>query len=166
MDKVDAAIKQWQHERPDLPTDAMATFGRLGRLAPLLEAAVNQTFLEHGLQRGEFDVLATLRRSGAPFEQQPSALADTLMLSRAGMTGRLDRLESAGLVRRIANPEDRRSITVALTPEGRDLVDRIMVHHIATEERLLAPLSKADRDHLDRILRTLLASVETPSDPG
>ena len=158
---VDDVVAQWQRERPDLRTDAMALFGRLGRLAMLAEESINSTFTRNGLQRGEFDVLAALRRSGAPYELNPSVLAETLMLSRAGMTGRLDRLESATLVRRIANPDDRRSIRVALTEAGKDLVDRVVGEHVDNEERLIADLPKRDRAQLDRIVRTLLSSLET-----
>ena len=159
-DRVDAVIEQWQREMPDLPTEAMALFGRLGQLAIAAEGAINATFARHGLQRGEFDVLATLRRSGAPFELSPSALAETLMLSRAGMTGRLDRLESGGWVRRIADADDRRSIRVALTSKGVDRIDRVVVEHVDTEEGVLKALTRRDRDDLDRVLRKLLATLD------
>lgn len=160
VDRVDAIVEQWSRERPDLPTEAMGIFGRLGRVAILLEAAINATFDRHGLQRGEFDVLAALRRSGAPFELNPSVLAETMMLSRAGMTGRLDRLESAGLVRRIADSADRRSVRVALTPSGRSLVDIVVADHVENEERLLSALAAKDRRELDRLSRLLLAGLE------
>src|SRR3954466_14848090 len=96
-DDVDRIIAQWRRERPDLDLAAMETFGRLGRLFAHLSRAVDETFTRYGLQRGEYDVLAALRRSGAPYVLTPSALSDVLMLSRAGMTNRLDRLEEAGL---------------------------------------------------------------------
>lgn len=117
-------------------------------------------FTEHGLQRGEFDVLAALRRSGEPFELNPSVLADTMMLSRAGMTGFIDRLESAGLVRRVADAGDRRAVRVALTAAGRALVDEVVTAHSENETRLLSVLSAKDRRDLDRILRVLLGSLE------
>jgi DNA-binding MarR family transcriptional regulator len=159
-DPVDTIVEQWQRERPDLETEAMGILGRFGRLVLQVEAAINSTFVRHGLQRGEFDVLAALRRSGSPFELNPSVLADTLMLSRAGMTGRLDRLESAGLVRRIADADDRRSVRVALTEQGRELIDVVVTEHIENEERLLSVLPAADRKHLDRIVRRMLTSFE------
>ncbi|MUL49765.1 MarR family transcriptional regulator [Mycobacterium sp. CBMA293] len=158
QDKVDAIVAQWRRERPELPTDAMGILGRFGRLALLMPAAVNAVFARHGLQSGEFDVLAALRRSGHPFALQPSLLAEELMLSRAGMTSRLDRLEAAGLIRRVANPEDRRSISVELTNRGTELIDTVVTEHAANEEQLLSVLSKSDRAHLDRILRRLLAA--------
>ncbi|MFC9658945.1 MarR family winged helix-turn-helix transcriptional regulator [Nocardia sp. NPDC127606] len=155
-DVVDAITAQWQRERPDLELEAMAVFGRLGRLMNIATARIESVFTAHGLQRGEFDVLAALRRSGSPFELNPSVLADTLMLSRAGMTGRIDRLEAAGLVRRIADREDRRAVRVALTEEGRALVDTVVVAHTENETAMLSVLTPADRAALDRISRTLL----------
>ncbi|QIS04721.1 MarR family transcriptional regulator [Nocardia brasiliensis] len=166
-DPVDAIVGQWQRERPDLELEAMAIVGRLGRLLVVAQRVIEEVFGAHGLQRGEFDVLAALRRSGEPYELNPSVLADTLMLSRAGMTGRLDRLESAGLVRRIADAVDRRSVRVALTAAGRELVDRVVTAHTENETRMLSVLSAADRRELDRIVRILLTSLEkpTPTEP-
>ncbi|MBF6209788.1 MarR family transcriptional regulator [Nocardia puris] len=159
-DAVDAIAAQWRRERPDLDLEAMAIIGRLGRLMVVAQREIEAVFTAHGLQRGEFDVLAALRRSGAPYELNPSVLADTLMLSRAGMTGRLDRLESAGLVRRTADATDRRAIRVALTDAGRTLVDEVVTAHVANESRLLAPLSTPDRHTLDRLIRQLLTALE------
>ncbi|BCK55815.1 MarR family winged helix-turn-helix transcriptional regulator [Nocardia wallacei] len=159
-DAVDEIVAQWRRERPDLEVEAMAIVGRLGRLQLVAQRAIEAVFTEHGLQRGEFDVLAALRRSGEPFELNPSVLADTMMLSRAGMTGRLDRLESAGLVRRVADAGDRRAVRVALTAAGRALVDEVVTAHSENETRLLSVLSAKDRRDLDRILRVLLGSLE------
>src|SRR5688572_27524247 len=109
----------------------MATIARLGRVAAVVTRAVEDVLLEHGLTVGEFDVLATLRRGGAPYEMIPSALARVLMLSPAGMTNRVDRLEAAGLVDRRPDPADRRSSWVVLTRAGRTLVDAAVTDHVA-----------------------------------
>ncbi len=159
-DAIDGIVEQWRRERPDLELEAMAIVGRLGRLHLVAQPAIEAVFAAHGLQRGEFDVLAALRRSGAPFALNPSVLADTLMLSRAGMTGRLDRLESAGLVQRVADAGDRRAVRVVLTAAGRELIDEVVAAHTANEARLLAVLPAKDRRDLDRILRVLLDSLE------
>ncbi|MGS2805023.1 MarR family winged helix-turn-helix transcriptional regulator [Nocardia sp. MW-W600-9] len=159
-DAVDAIAAQWRRERPDLDLAAMAVFGRLGRLMVVATARIEAVFTAHGLQRGEFDVLAALRRSGGPCELNPSVLADTLMLSRAGMTGRIDRLEAAGLVRRSADQGDRRAVRVALTDEGRALVDVVVGAHTENETRMLSVLDPADRAALDRIARIMLRSLE------
>jgi DNA-binding MarR family transcriptional regulator len=161
-DPVDRLVAQWARERPELEPDlpAMAIFGRLGRLHLLAGRAIESVFADEGLSTGEFDVLAALRRSGAPFRVPPSQLARTLMLSPAGMTNRVDRLEAAGLVRRRADPDDRRTSAVELTDEGRAVVDRATRAHLDNEVRLLAGLSARDREALDRILRILLAQFD------
>jgi DNA-binding MarR family transcriptional regulator len=159
-DAVDRLVEQWRHERPDLDLDAMATIDRLGRLSALAGPLVEAGLAVHGLSVGDFDVLAALRRSGAPFRLTPTVLARILMLSGAAMTNRLDRLESAGLVTRALDPGNRRSILVTLTPAGRERVDAAVTDHVAEDERLLASLTAPQRRTLDALLRTLLAAVE------
>jgi DNA-binding MarR family transcriptional regulator len=153
-------VGQWRRERPDLDLDAMATFGRLGRVAAHLTRAVEAVPLAHGLTLGEADVLWCLRRSGDPFTLTPTALARTLMLSPAGTTNRIDRLEAAGLVERRLDPDDRRSFQVRLTDAGRVLADESVAEHVANEARLLEPLGPAGRKAFDRALRVLLGSLE------
>jgi DNA-binding MarR family transcriptional regulator len=159
-DAVDRFVEQWARERPDLDLAPMALIGRLGRLAGLGTAVIETNLNEHGLKLGEFDVLASLRRSGAPYELTPGALLRQLMLSSGAMTNRLDRLQAAGLVRRRPDPDDRRGVVVSLTAAGRTLIDRVVVDHLATEARLLEPLSATERATLDRLLRKLLHGLE------
>ncbi|MGW1839167.1 MarR family winged helix-turn-helix transcriptional regulator [Streptomyces sp. NPDC002067] len=161
-DAVDEIVDQWGVERPDLDLAALGVFGRLSRLTLVLAPALEAVFTRHGLRRGEFDVLAALRRSGEPYTLIPSELAKTLMLSRAGMTNRLDRLEEAGLVERRLDPGDRRSFRVALTGHGREVVDAAVTDHVANESRLLAGLAPAERATLDHALRVLLRELERP----
>lgn len=159
-DHVDALVEQWAHERPDLDLAAMATFGRLGRLSTHVGRSVDDALARFGLNVGEFDVLATLRRQGPPFVMKPIELARLLMLSPAGMTNRLDRLEAAGWVTRRADVDDRRSSLVVLSDAGLDVVDHAVTAHVANEARLLAALSADERAALDRALRVLLAGFE------
>ena len=87
------AAAQWQRELPQMDTGAMQLVGQLGTVAQLMARDwLNPLFAEHGLQPGEFDVLATLRRSGAPYSLTPTALYEAAMLSSGGMTNRIDRL--------------------------------------------------------------------------
>ena len=169
-DAVDRNIDQWRVERPDLPLAAMATFARLGRLMGVAAPAIEAVFVEHGLTTGEFDVLAALRRAGAPHTLTPTVLARSLMLSPAAMTNRLDKLTAAGLVVRELDPDNRRSILVTLTSDGLARVDAAVADHVANEERLLAGLTADQRAALDELLRTLLGSLENGSgsvgDPG
>ena len=97
-DGVDRIVEQWAGERPDLDTTAMAVFGRIFRIARLSGDAPEQVYRRFDISRPEFDVLATLRRSGARTSLSPGALASSMMLSSGGTTARLDRLERAGLV--------------------------------------------------------------------
>lgn len=159
-DHVDELIEQWRRERPDLELAPMATIGRLGRVLAHAGASIESVFAAYGLSIGEFDVLAALRRAGDPFEMKPGQLAQLLMLSPAGMTNRVDRLEAAGHVERRSDPTDRRSSIVGLTPQGREVVDRAVADHVANEARLLAPLTAGERAALDRTLRKLLAQFE------
>ncbi|WP_116110546.1 MarR family winged helix-turn-helix transcriptional regulator [Amycolatopsis ruanii] len=159
-DAVDAAVEAWQRERPDLDLDAIAVAGRLGRVGLLLGPAQETVFTSFGLQRGEFDVLAALRRSGAPYTLTPSQLSATLMLTRAGMTNRLDRLEAAGLVERTLDPADRRSFRVRLTDQGYATVDDAMTAHTANVTRLLSALDQEQLGTLDGLLRILLRALE------
>jgi DNA-binding MarR family transcriptional regulator len=86
---------------------------------------------------------------------------DATMLSSGGMTKRIDRMAEAGLVRRRPDPDDRRGTRVRLTVRGKALIDRAIATHIANEERLLSTVSAADRRALDRILRRLVAALDT-----
>ncbi len=138
----------------------MATFGRMGRLFSHTTASMTKVFADFDLNIGEFDVLAALRRAGDPYELKPTQLAQLLMLSPAGMTNRLDRLEANDLIERRTDPTDRRSWIVALSGQGLDVVDRAVAAHVANEAHLLAPLSRTERAALDRALRKLLAQFE------
>ena len=161
-DRVDEMVAEWQRERPDLgpALGAMGTIGRIGRLAVLGTRVVEAGMAEHGLSVADFDVLAALRRSGEPYELKPSDLSRTLMLSPAGMTSRLDRLEQAGYVDRRMDPDDRRSFLVRLNDAGRAKVDEAVTDHVAREDALLKALGRGEREALDDLLRRLVLSIE------
>ncbi|UTT62868.1 MarR family winged helix-turn-helix transcriptional regulator [Microcella humidisoli] len=155
-DRVSRIQAEWQRERPDLDVAPQGVFGRLARLAAAIEVELEAVFRQHGLTTGEFDVLAALRRAGAPYERTPTALADSTMVTAGGLTKRVDRLEDRGLVTRRISPLDGRGRVVALTDAGLTLVERAFEAHLANEHRLLAPLDTADRAALERLLRIWL----------
>lgn len=157
MHDVDAAMAQWRTEYPDLDTLPMSVVGRLAHLEAAARSAIEGPLEDEGLRRGEFDVLATLRRSGAPFALAPASLADQLLITRAGLTARLDRLEAAGLLTRSPSPTDGRGKTVTLTEAGRLLIERLLPGHIARERALLSALSTDELRTLDALLRRLTA---------
>jgi DNA-binding MarR family transcriptional regulator len=160
MDRADVAIEQWARERPDLPSLPMAVLGRLSDAAErVMRDHFNPLFADAGLQPGEFDVLATLRRSGDPYMLSPTRLYEAAMISSGGMTNRIDRLERAGLVERRPDPNDRRGRLIALTDAGRRVVDETITRHVANEERLLSVLTTAEQEKLNGLLRKLIAGL-------
>lgn len=159
-DAVDAIVAQWARERPELDTAPMAIFGRVFRIGRVAGDAATAAYARHGITRGDFDVLASLRRAGEPFALSPTQLTATLMLTSGGVTGRVDRLEAAGLVRRSPDPDDRRALVVSLTPEGRRLVDEAVTAGLEAQHALVAGLPPERRALLADLLRDLLASSE------
>lgn len=155
-DGVDRIIEQWAAERPDLGTEPMRVFGRIYRLARVSGDAVEKAYAAYGIGRAEFDVLATLRRSGEPFELSPGALAGSMMLSSGGTTARLDRLEKAGLVTRVPSPTDRRGVLVRLTGRGREIIDQAVAAGLAEQARLLSHMSPDRVRELATLLREAL----------
>lgn len=158
-DAINRLIEQWRRERPDLDARPMAVIGRLLRAARIADRAIEQTLSQHGLRPGWFDVLSALRRAGAPYRLTPGQLTHSLMLSTGGMTKRLDRMESAGLVRRSPDPDDRRGLLVEMTDKGLRLVDAAVEAHLENEERLLRHLTKSERTQLERLLLKLDAGA-------
>ncbi len=157
-DAVDRITAQWLEERPDLDPSPMSVIGRIARIAHLTDRELHRVFVRYGLSGADFDVLATLRRSGGSLT--PTELSRSTMVTTGGMTKRLDRLEAAGLISREADPSDRRGKLIALTGEGRALVDAAVKDHLENEERILATLPSADREKLAGLLRRLLLALD------
>lgn len=163
-DAVDAILEQWRRERPDLDVGPMGPIGRLGRCAALLRARMEACFNAFNIGSWEFDVLATLRRSGAPYCLGPTSLFSTLMVTSGTMTHRLKGLEARGLVERLPNPDDARGLLVQLTASGLELIDRAVTAHVDNEHRMLAALPPEAVTALDASLIRLLAALESPPD--
>ncbi|MEU3407341.1 MarR family transcriptional regulator [Streptomyces sp. NPDC006670] len=158
-DAVDAITDQWYAVRPDLDTTPMAVFGRIYRISKAMGDAVERAYNRHGVSRGEFDVIATLRRSGTPYTLSPRQLSATLMLTTGGMTGRLDKLEKAGLLTRSPDPHDRRGLQVTLTERGLALVDEAVADGIEVNRAALADFGPEEVEALGGLLRKLLADM-------
>ncbi|WP_208539346.1 MarR family winged helix-turn-helix transcriptional regulator [Algihabitans albus] len=160
-DRAARAVAQWRREFPDWDLRPMEVLGRLSETAAVIERNhLAPLFAAFGLQPGEFDVLASLRRSGAPYEMTPTQLFEITMLSSGGMTARIDRLERMGFVARRHNPEDRRGILVSLTPTGRDLIERAVPEHLANQTRLTAVLTAEELCDLSALLKKLLRHAQ------
>lgn len=153
---MEQMVEQWRRERPDVDPAPMALFARLTRAHLAASRAIDATLDGYGLKRGEFDVLASLRRSAAPFRLSPGDLARGMVLSPAATTHRIQRLEERGLVVRTPDPSDGRFGVVELTEAGRQLVDAAVTDHVDNLDRLLAEIPPQDRSRLT----AMLASVE------
>lgn len=161
IDAVDRMRVQWASERPDLELDSMEIIGRLKRCAALVQPKLADTFAEFGLNLWEFDVLATLRRSGEPYCLAPTELFSMLMVTSGTMTHRMTQLEKRGLIERLANPEDARSKLVQLTQQGFELIDRAVTAHVENEDQILSNLNASQLGALNKGLRDLLAELES-----
>lgn len=159
-DHVDHILDQWARERPDLDVSPMAVIARMSRLSRFLEDSIAEVLARFGINEAQFGVLAALRRAGPPHCLSPTDLYNSLLISSGAMTNRLERLTAAGLVKRIPNRRDGRSMLVALTPKGRDVIDRAVAAHAENEHRLLASLSRGEREAMARLLRKLLLQFE------
>lgn len=159
-DHVDGVLEQWRDVHPGCDASPMAVFTRLYRLSKYVDRRVAAVFRRHGLHEGEFDLLATLYRSGQPQGLTPNALREAAVLSSGAMTHRLDRLEGAGLIQRVPNPEDRRSVLIRLSEAGQALLLELLDDYLATLHALQTPLDDRRKTELAGALRTLLLTLE------
>jgi DNA-binding MarR family transcriptional regulator len=156
-DEVDELADAWARERSDLDLGPVAVFSRISRLARRLDLARREAFTSHGIELWEFDVLAALRRAGAPYELSPGRLLRETLVTSGTMTNRVDRLAARGFVERHPDPDDRRGVIVRLTREGKTTVDGAFAALLDAERTLLADLSVSERRDLAGLLRRLLA---------
>lgn len=163
-DHVDGVLTQWRNVRPEADASPMAIFTRVYRLSKYLNRRIAAVFREHGLHDGEFDLLATLYRSGQPQGLTPNALRRAAVLSSGAMTNRLDRLEGAGLIQRVANPADRRSLLIRLSDEGQAVLLGCLDEYLANLHGMQAPLDQAQKEALANGLRALLLTLEASED--
>ncbi|MDI3405803.1 MarR family winged helix-turn-helix transcriptional regulator [Streptomyces cavernicola] len=157
-DAVQGVIEQWRQECPELDFSPIGVVGRVMRLSRLWDKEIKSFLAEHGLEPGEFDVLSTLRRSGEPYELTAKTFLKASLVTTGAITLRVDRMAAKGLVTRVPDAVDRRSVKIRLTPEGLETIDRLLPLHLANEARLLAALDAADRTHLAATLATMLNS--------
>ncbi|MFM2079106.1 MAG: hypothetical protein RJA49_2996 [Actinomycetota bacterium] len=157
-DAVDRIAEQWKAERPDVDVSPIEVIGRVSRLSRLVDRRLAENFARFGIENWMYDVLATLRRTGEPYELTAGDLVRQSMVTTGAITNRIDRLEERGLVERRSGA-DRRQVIVRLTPSGRALVDEVIRTHVAFEAELLAALSARQRTDLANLLRTTLVAL-------
>lgn len=155
-DQVDLLLGQWARERPELDAASLGIVLRIQFLAKLFQKGAEAALEGLGLRLWEYEVLAALRRQGAPYRLPASVLARMALLSSGAMTTRIDRLEARGLVLRTADPGDRRGVNVSLSDAGRELVDRALEARLAAADDQLGMLSANERRAAAVVLRRLL----------
>lgn len=167
QDLVATMVEQWRSERADLDPSPVGVIGRLNRVSRAVTEELVALYRRFDLSEGEFDVLATLRRTGAPFALSPSALQEVTMVTKGAVSKRLDTLEAKGLVAREAAADDGRARVVRLTDAGRALIDEAIGKHFDNQRRILAALPPGDRAELERILTRWARHYESlPSGDG
>jgi len=164
IDEVDVLVDAWRRERPDLDVAPLGVLSRVSRLARHLDLARREAFAAHDLEPWEFDVLAALRREGAPYTLSPGRLLQVTLVTSGTMTNRIDRLEAKGLVARVPDPNDGRGVQVVLTEAGRTRVDDALTDLLAHEREILSALPAHDRDELADLLRRLTVPFDRAGD--
>jgi DNA-binding MarR family transcriptional regulator len=159
-DHVDRMLVIWKHELPDLDLDTEGIVERIQKLQRYLDRAMNETLAEFKLDRGEWWLLGALRRSGPPYRQSPGKLAEDIGLSSGAMTNRLDRLEAAGLIRRLPDPDDRRALKVELTDAGWQAWQDSVGAQARKEALVASALDQEEKEQLNALLRRLMLEFE------
>jgi DNA-binding MarR family transcriptional regulator len=164
LDEVDVLVEAWRRERPDLDVAPLGVLSRVSRLARHLDLARREAFAAHDLEPWEFDVLAALRREGAPYTLSPGRLLQVTLVTSGTMTNRIDRLAAKGLVARVPDPNDGRGVQVVLTDAGRGRVDDALTDLLAHERDILSTLPADDREELADLLRRLTVPFDRAGD--
>jgi DNA-binding MarR family transcriptional regulator len=162
-DYTDRLLAKWESARPDIGVASLQVTARLARIGPLLARRQEAVFEAFGLSRGEVGMLSALRTAGPPHRLSPTRLGQGLMLSSAGVTSRLDRMERRGFVQRLPDPDDRRGVIVELTDVGVEIVDAAVEANTVSDRELMDPFDPQEIETLERLLRKLLAGLESPS---
>lgn len=155
-DQLDAMLEVWAQEIPNLDPVTEGIVERIHDIAKGLDRSMDETLAESGLDRRSFHVLGKLRSVGPPYRRSPGQIAERMRLSSGAMTNRLDRMEAAGLIRRLPDPNDRRGTLVEPTEAGHQIWDRAVGTQAEREARFASVLGARDREELHRLLRILM----------
>jgi len=159
-DQVGRIIQAWQRERPDVDVSSIGIITPVVRLAAIVMDHRAHVLATHGLEQSHLDVLATLRRSGAPYRLTAGELSRRCRVTAGATTQRVQAMEVLGFVERVREEPDRRTVHVQLTPEGLARLDGIFADVMAGDESLLAGLAPRQRAGLEELLRAWLAVLE------
>jgi DNA-binding MarR family transcriptional regulator len=158
-DAIDDILDQWSEERPELDTAPLGIVIRVMTLYRSFSRDAARALEPLGLELWEYDVLSALRRQGPPFSLPSTRLARETELSSGAMTNRIDRLEKRGYVKRRSDVDDRRSVLVQLTGNGRKVIDAAIRHRLDAARDSLKDLSASERRELAKLLRRVVLTA-------
>lgn len=159
-DQVGRIIEAWQRERPDVDVSSIGIITPVWRLGGIVMDNRARVLAAHGLEQSHLDVLTTLRRSGPPYRLTAGELSRRCRVTPGATTQRVQAMEALGLVERIREEPDRRTVHVQLTPSGLARLDGIFAEVMAGDESLLSGLSQPQRTALEELLRVWLDGLE------
>jgi len=165
-DHIDKVVAQWKRQGLEYDLGPVGIIGRAGRIMEYVDRALEAKFEEFGISRATFDVLAALRRNGPPFRLSQRDLMRSLLRTSGSMSLRIDALEREGLVNRIQDQDDRRSVLVTLTPKGTSLLKKIIPEHLANETAIISTFTYSEKEQLTSLLRKWLVSLESNAAEG
>ena len=160
-EQVDAIFSQWQAERPDIDTSPVHVYGLIGRIQMQCTAFIDEVLKPFELTRGTYDVLTALRRAGAPYSLSPKQIAQSLLLSGAGLTSRLNKLEAQNYLARLPEPNDRRTLRVQLTAAGEAVINEAIPLVFDVQRSRLLPLGSDGQQRLVHELTRFAEAIET-----
>jgi DNA-binding MarR family transcriptional regulator len=156
LDDLDAMLRVWVREIPNIDPVTEGIVERIQKLARAFDRTLDETLVETGLDRRSFNLLTKLRTVGPPYRRSAGHLAEHMGLSSGAMTNRLDRMEAAGLIRRLPDPNDRRGTLIEPTEAGRAIWERAVGTQAMREAKVASVLDAKERDELHRLLRVLM----------
>lgn len=160
-DLIDLLITEWKQERPELNTSAMQIVGRILILSKILERRANKALAAFNIHYTDLDVLATIRRSGKPYELTPSKLMKLVLISSGAMTALLNRLTKLELVYRSSDSKDGRIKLVGLTEKGLKIIEKAIEMRMIEASKSINTLDESERKELSSLLKKLLISLDS-----
>lgn len=155
-DALDESLEAWAREIPDLDPLTEGIIERIQILAWNFNHSLDETLQTYELDRRSFSLLGKLRKHGSPYRVSAGKLATELRLSSGAMTNRLDRMEAAGLIRRVPDPNDRRGTLVEPTDLGHAQWDKTVGEQARREAEFSSALTPAEKERLHDLLRRLM----------
>ncbi len=160
-DIIDILVQEWKKERPELDTSAMLVVGRILKLGKILEKKASTAILNNDIVYTDLDVLATLRRSGKPYELTPKQLMRSVLITSGAMTALLKRLEKLKLIYRAPSQKDGRIISAGLTKKGKIVIDKAIEIRFREAKNTVSIFNESETEMLSSLLKKLLKSVES-----